>query len=135
MKTVQQNLQTTQTLFAIPLSEAIHDIRHYKKVMTEHLGVPSKGILKAFTIEAKELMEAVGVTDACPVYPKVRVYLGMKSGDKAYDMRLFITPVNSKGEDVILHENQETQEGESYVYDFIVPCPNSCDPTSPLFSA
>jgi hypothetical protein len=67
MKTVQQNLQTTQTLFAIPLSEAIHDIRHYKKVMTEHLGVPSKGILKAFTIEAKELMEAVGVTDACPV--------------------------------------------------------------------
>lgn len=128
----------SKTLYIVPLAEAEKDIKSYKKMMTDKLKVHQKNVLKAFTIDAQELMDILGISGSTPAFPQIRVYLGKSNGDEAYDMKLFMTPVNSQGKDVILTGNSEGKtltESDPYVYDFIAPCPNSCDPDSPLYNA
>jgi hypothetical protein len=49
--------------------------------------------------------------------------------DLNYKMRLFLVPVNSDGCDVL----PIGTGGLKYVYDFNLPCPATCDVTSPLY--
>lgn len=134
-----EKTQTTPgTLFAVPLSTAETCIHNYKDALHTQFNTPKSNIIKGFTIHAEELLEALGIEGVKPKHPKVRVYLGKNQGDRAFDMRLFLTPVNAEGKDIILTGpimNGLTDVVEPYVFDLNAPCPNTCDTSSPLYNA
>ena len=130
--------------FALPLGTAVSYVNTFVSyIQTENMRFPTS---KAFTIRASTLLQALGMDvpeDAQNKY--VRAYLGMDENN-AY--RLMFTPVlgadieeNKPGVDVIL--DGDFKEGSlnspgpvltgQYVLDFTAPCPNLCNPTSPLF--
>ena len=126
----------TATLFAMPLAEAMQHIKDYRDMMHDHFKQHRRNILKGYLIHSEELLEAMGITNVTPKYPLVRVYIGKIKGDKTVDMKLFITPVDENGKDVILYgPTDETGTEGPYVLDLNAPCPNACDPSSPLFQA
>jgi hypothetical protein len=133
MKTTQKK---SNTVFAIPLSEAEKSIKDYKEMMEKHFKVKKQDVLKAYLIHSEELLEAMGVSDVTPKYPHVRVYIGKKQGDYTNDMKLFVTPADENGKDIIL-EGPINDLGDSvpYVFDLNAPCPNACDTSSPLYNA
>jgi hypothetical protein len=122
------------------------------KAFTARYRTMAKVVLKdtvpveAFTVRAKDLLEALGIKKANPKFEYVRVYLGLDDQDK---FRLMLTPVvgadfkkGYAGKDVILSgpfkPGDKLRAGESasdngeYVLDFNMPCPNTCDTGSPL---
>lgn len=130
--------------YALDLDSAVYYIHRYDSVAKANL----KGSLplKAFTIRAVDLLQALGLPEKTPVkYTHARVYLGM---DKNNQFRLFFTPVEGAsikngeaGQDVILkgpHSHGLADAGDgltssgSYVLDFTAPCPNTCPSGSPL---
>jgi hypothetical protein len=130
--------------FALNLDSAKSFTERYRKMAKEVLKdtVP----VKAFTVRAKDLLEALGIKKAKPKFEYVRVYLGLDDQDK---FRLMLTPVvdadfkkGHAGKDVILSgpfkPGDKYKAGESasangeYVLDFNMPCPNTCDTGSPL---
>jgi hypothetical protein len=135
-----------------PLNRAKRCIALYKLFMQDKLKVPEADIVKAFTLHADELLDAIGIPEdarskiKCK-YEHVRVYVGMNDeatgGEKPSDFKLFLVPVEgivdgyNGGKDVIPHKKKsQNDEGEDeYVYDLIAPCPNTCDTDSPLFKA
>ncbi|WP_316839804.1 hypothetical protein [Pedobacter gandavensis] len=126
------------TIDAVPLEEALIDIRKYKNFMKDHFKLEEKQILKAFTIHSVELLEAMGIdyTSILPQYPSVRVYIGKKDGDEDEAFKLFLVPVDENGKDVILKGPfKNLLATDEYVFDFTMPCPNTCDDSSPLANA
>jgi hypothetical protein len=131
--------------YALPLDSAVSYVTRYDSIVKKVLdnSIP----IKAYTIRAVDLMEALGMPleDTVKVkYNHIRVYMGM---DAKNNFRLMLTPVNNAdivsgipGEDVILdgHYSASTKNsGEpinigQYVLDFTGPCPNSCPVQSPL---
>ncbi|WP_316765510.1 hypothetical protein [Pedobacter frigiditerrae] len=66
----------------------------------------------------------------------VRAYFAVKQGDQDLpdDVTALIVPVDLKGNDIV--KDPELGEGEddkTEIYDFTKPCPDQCDPESPLF--
>lgn len=124
------------TVYGISLAEAQGYIKEYKSFMMGHFKQSSDTILKAYLIHAGELLEALGIEDAKPRYPYVRVYIGKQLGEQVTDMKLFITPVDEGQNDIIL-KKQLSKFGplEDVVLDLNAPCPNACDRRSPLFNA
>ncbi len=130
--------------YALDLDSAVYYIHRYDSVSKANLqgSIP----IKAFTIRAADLLQALGLPEKTPVnYTHARVYLGM---DKNNQFRLFFTPVEGAsikngiaGQDVILKgphkhgladaDNSLATDG-SYVLDFTAPCPNTCPNGSPL---
>ncbi|WP_298882148.1 hypothetical protein [uncultured Polaribacter sp.] len=87
---------------------------------------------RAFNIPLLDLQEAIAEGAA-----SVRAYIGvekmMVEGEKVYIEKLMIVGVDKNGKDMISSEDGETLDPESdFIYDFSEPCPESCDPNSPL---
>lgn len=66
----------------------------------------------------------------------VRAYFAVKQGDQDLpdDVTALIVPVDLKGNDIV--KDPELGLGgadETEIYDFTKPCPDMCDPESPLF--
>lgn len=84
--------------------------------------------IKAFLIpgiDLKEVLAEEGVQD-------VRSYIGVDEYNKPH---LLIVGVDAKGNDMINKEEAVNLKKGWYIYDFTVPCPNTCDVNSPLFSS
>ncbi|MBI1767237.1 MAG: hypothetical protein HYR67_02550 [Bacteroidetes bacterium] len=139
------------SLYAVPLDTAVKNIKHYDKNIKMYDSLiaaaqgkkPDKKIpIKAFTIRAADLFEAMGMSAADTVkatYKYVRVYLAMNHKN---DFKMYLTPVDGAnlsanppvaGKDVIMtgKYNGLSSDG-SYVLDFTQPCPTTCPTGSPL---
>jgi hypothetical protein len=125
-----------------PLDTAINCIHRYDSVWTAlfRTGEPP---IKAYTIRAEDLLEAMGMpasyaadTTICK-YNHVRVYIGL---DAKYKFKLFFTPVtgadlcqSNGGTDKILYDSTAAMPFQ-YVLDLNAPCPNTCGSGgSPLY--
>jgi len=62
------------------------------------------------------------ISDSNP--PNIRAYIGV-DGDGEY--KLVIVGVDDSGNDILY-----SSSGDSAIYDFTQPCPNTCDTDSPL---
>ncbi|MGK4567509.1 hypothetical protein [Flavobacterium sp. 3HN19-14] len=77
--------------------------------------------VKAFLIPEEDTVQLYNE----PEVANVRAYMGVDPKGGAH---LMLVGVNADGEDLI-------DEGKGwYIYDFTKPCPNTCDPSSPLYN-
>jgi hypothetical protein len=87
---------------------------------------------RAFNIPLIDLQEAIEEGAV-----SVRAYIGvekmMVEGEKVYIEKLMIVGVDKNGKDMISSEDGLTLDDEGGdIYDFSQPCPEECDPNSPL---
>ena len=89
---------------------------------------------KAFNIPKADL---IGVLEEDVA--SVRAYIGVKefvnkeTGEKVYEEKLMIVGVDKNGKDMISSKDGESLDSEGgHIFDMTRPCPNHCDPNSPL---
>lgn len=133
-KVVQKERLLTSS-YRVPLAIAQEDIQRYNNKCSELFGMVP---IRAYTINAEDLMEVLGIPTTDPViykYNHVRAYMGL---DTLNNFKLYLTPVEGAnltvvpkvaGTDVILKD----KDGMSYVLDLNAPCPATCDTSSPLY--
>ncbi|MEQ8473342.1 MAG: hypothetical protein RIC35_19250 [Marinoscillum sp.] len=140
--------ETSDTsLFAVSVSQFETDTANFaakSRMIFDTALVNDPVPIKAFTIHAADLLEAMGLppnvqcTDSLK-YTYARIYLGLNSNN---EFKLYMTPVvdaklsqNIGGKDVIRNGPYEgnvagVTTGEvsngSYVMDFTSPCPKTC---------
>ncbi|KGL61986.1 hypothetical protein [Polaribacter sp. Hel1_85] len=89
---------------------------------------------RAFNIPKKDLIEVLSEDHV----ESVRAYIGVEKlenecGDIYFQEKLMIVGVNKCGVDILSSSDGLTLDAESgNIYDFSSPCPNLCDPNSPL---
>jgi hypothetical protein len=131
--------------YALSLDSAKIYIQRYDSVMKTVFKDSTP--VRAYTIRATDLQEAMGMPITNARFSHVRVYIGMGSNNK---FRLFLTPVTDAsiadgvvGADTIL-TGQYTHglikglganaaSSGPYVMDFTSPCPTSCPTGTPLY--
>lgn len=114
------------TFDLVPLPTAQDSIRRYIDQIASKQANPTY----AFLIRHSDIVQALGLSPFSGMdYGRFRVYFGLSSQELHYKMRLFLTPVNEDGRDVLPVDG----EGNLCVYDFNLPCPNTCDVNSPLY--
>lgn len=118
--------ESIETHEKVPVTEAIVNIARY----VNKYGDQS---IRAFKIGASDMLQVLGLDSVIDSkYEYCRAYIGMESNN---DFKLYLTPVRvTEGGffDVFLPDGTTVPTEESYVLDLIAPCPNSCDPNSPL---
>ncbi|MES2863313.1 MAG: hypothetical protein V4666_04285 [Bacteroidota bacterium] len=77
---------------------------------------PPKPLAKAHLIPLEVLTELLGITDVA----NVRAYMGV---DSTGEQKLMFVGVDGNGDDIT-----------DAVYSGTQPCPNCCDPNSPLYN-
>ncbi|MEM5563696.1 hypothetical protein WNY78_01200 [Psychroserpens sp. AS72] len=140
---------TTPLTPLTPLTRTIEEAKRWtKKWRTKH-----PKISKAFRIPADDLVACLnemgvkfstdsnGKIQIVPekYEPSVRAYLAIDDQDG--EKLLIVGTTTENGtlyKDIVKDEKKLTADGDpspngSGVYDFTVPCPNDCDPGSPLF--
>lgn len=135
---------STSSMYAVSLAEAEKNVRFYDSLSKAKLGIDP---IRAFTIRSVDLVEAIGLDMKYlrkAEYRHVRIYMGL---DSVGQFKVYLTPVKGAklsagepGKDVILNGPYSGDDGKGelgdgdgpYVFDFSQPCPNACDPNSPL---
>ena len=87
---------------------------------------------RAFNIPLKDLQEAIDEGAA-----SVRAYIGVEEmiieKESVFIEKLMIVGVDKNGKDMISSKDGLTLDGDSgEIFDFSRPCPEECDPNSPL---
>ncbi|NVK52872.1 MAG: hypothetical protein HWD85_08045 [Flavobacteriaceae bacterium] len=80
---------------------------------------------RAFNIPKIDLQEVLAEDGVV----SVRAYLGIDDNDVE---KLVIVGVNAQGKDMISKKPTDLGDKEDDIYDFTRPCPDACDPDSPL---
>jgi hypothetical protein len=125
----------------IPLNDAIARVTLFRdKFIGE---IPDAKIPRAILIPIADLMAIVDkytiIDDdgnAKSTIEGVRAYFAVKVTDRDLpdDITALIVPVDLKGNDIITTTTDNLQEGDdTEIYDFTKPCPDQCDPESPLY--
>lgn len=124
----------------IPLSEAIDRVTRFRDQLINQ--VPDTNIPRAILIPIDDLLAIVekyatvdtdgNITSSLR---GVRAYFAVKEGDQTLpdDVTALIVPVDKAGNDIITYPNTLQGTDDSEIYDFTKPCPDVCDPESPLF--
>lgn len=124
----------------IPLSEAIDRVTRFRDQLINQ--VPDTNIPRAILIPIDDLLAIVQKYAAIDADGKittslrgVRAYFAVKESDQALpdDVTALIVPVDKAGNDIITYQNTLQGTDDSEIYDFTKPCPDVCDPESPLF--
>ncbi len=139
---------STSSMYAVSLASAVENVQYYDSLSRAVFhGVDP---IRAFTIRSVDLVEAMGMNmnvTRNAKYRHVRVYIGLE--EATGEFKIYLTPVEGAklsagvpGKDVILKgpytgnkkkSDDELGDGDGpYVFDFSQPCPNACDPGSPL---
>lgn len=111
-----------------PLEIARMNIKHYVDscytFFNDSLGYQKvdtvNSIIRSYKVSNNDLLSVLGLspdTD-CQFYG-CRVYLGL---DASSQFKLYFTPLDPKGEDIILMN----PSGEKYLLDLNAPCPSTC---------
>lgn len=87
---------------------------------------------RAFNIPLDDLKEVIAEGAV-----SVRGYLGVKKteieGETVFEEKLMFVGVDANGKDMISSKDGETLDDDSgLIFDLTRPCPDSCDPESPL---
>ena len=95
-----------------------------------------KKVTRSFLIHKNDLLESLGVTNPEAIetkYEYARAYLGVVKDEP----HIYFVPVNppTKKNDTIYRDVIPSFESNKFVYDLTRPCPNTCDPYSPLYQA
>lgn len=124
----------------VRLPEAQVRIERFRKQLKGSM--PESNIPRAILIPIEDLMAIVDKYqtvdqngDITNTLQGIRAYFAVKITDMAKpdDVTALIVAVDKEGNDIIAtSEALEATEG-SEIYDFTKPCPDQCDPTSPLF--
>jgi hypothetical protein len=90
---------------------------------------------RAFNIPKIDLQEVLAEDGVA----SIRGYLGVKettdpnTGKKKYEEKLMIVGVDKNGKDMLPKKSSELGDGDDDgIYDMTQPCPDYCDPDSPL---
>lgn len=126
MSTVPTTKLTTSNL--VDLDVAQDSIRRYIDQIASQQSDPTY----AFKISHQDIHIALGSTPSNAndsAATEFRVYLALETEELSFKMRLFLVPLDADGCDV-LHVGPG---GKPQVYDFNLPCPTTCDVSSPLY--
>lgn len=126
----------------IPLTEAIARVTRFREQLIDQ--VPEANIPRAVLIPIDDLLAIVEkysvVDDDGNIRNSlqgVRAYFAVKVTDKDLpdDITALIVPVDLKGNDICTNPvgGVKNPGDDSEIYDFTKPCPDVCDPESPLY--
>mgnify|MGYP006082909849 CR=1 FL=1 len=89
---------------------------------------------RAFNIPKSDLVNVLKENVASVRgYIGVAVFICPDTGEKIHQEKLMIVGVDKDGKDMISSKDGLTLDGkEEFIYDFSNPCPEKCDPSSPL---
>ena len=111
-------------LVKIPLAEAVDLTQNWVEYTNLNKPLqPHDGAKRAFKVSKDDIMALLNEKGFCGI----RIYIGKDTATASGDMRLVLVAVNEAGDDMIVGENPG-------VYDFSMPCPSTCDLTSPLYT-
>ena len=90
---------------------------------------------RAFNIPKIDLIEVLQEKGV----ESIRAYIGVekttnkKTGENSFEEKLMIVGVDGNGKDMISSSDGETLDaGSGGIFDFVRPCPDACDFSSPL---
>jgi len=126
----------------VPLEEAIARVTRFRDQLINQ--IPETNIPRAVFIPIADLMAIIDKFQDLDEQGNirnsltgVRAYFAVKEDDKDLpdDVTALIVPVDLAGNDIVAHNSGVEGDGEddSDIYDFTKPCPDSCDPQSPLY--
>lgn len=127
----------------IPLNEAIDRVTLFREKMVKSAAIPESNIPRAILIPIADLLAIIqkysSVDEEGNVVSKlqgVRTYFAIKATDQDLpdEVTALVVAVDKDGNDLINTKlgSGDDEEG-SEIYDFTAPCPDVCDPESPLF--
>lgn len=121
---------------AVPVDSATAAIERYANYLITTFNLDAHDSLKtvffsstprAFLIHRSDMIGVLGDYKSETAFPAARAYLGMTGSNQ---MHLYMTPTvqvinntDTAFNDTLL----STASGVQYVYDLILPCPNTCD--------
>lgn len=127
----------------ISVNDAVERVTRFRDQLLKQ--VPEVNIPRAVFIPISDLLAIVNSFDILRAdgttineLSGVRAYFAVKESDMDLDddITAVIVPVDKDDKDII-YKNQGVGMGDddddTEIYDFTQPCPNFCDPTSPLF--
>jgi len=111
-----ERINDVQTTFEVPLDEA----KQWVQAWTDR-----GNFVKGFLIDAEEIRSIIDEQGAS----YLRVYFAWDSTmEPGREEKLVMVPVNATGNDLVPKDSEH-----SNVFDFTLPCPPTCDTSSPLF--
>ncbi len=127
----------------IPLDDAITRVTLFREKMLKSAAVPEESIPRAILIPIDDLLAIIQkyatVDDEGNVKSSligVRTYFAIKPTDHDLpdEVTALVVAVDKQGNDLINTTSGLGAEDEgTEIYDFTRPCPDVCDPESPLF--
>jgi len=127
----------------IPLEEAVARVTRFREKMIQSAAIPESNIPRAILIPIEDLMAIIlkytTVDDDGSIKTTlkgVRTYFAIKAEDENLtdEVTALVVAVDKKGNDLINTNVGLGDEGDgSEIYDFTAPCPDICDPSSPLY--
>lgn len=126
----------------IPVKEAVARVTRFRDQLINQ--VPEANIPRAVLIPINDLLAIVEkysvVDDDGNIRNSlsgVRAYFAVKETDTDLpdDITALIVPVDLKGNDIVSTKVglPGDDDDDSEIYDFTKPCPDQCDPESPLY--
>ncbi|TDQ11805.1 hypothetical protein [Pedobacter metabolipauper] len=119
----------------VPIKEASEATRAWRELHFEKLH-ESANLVKAFFIPMEDLKALVNLYSDCGV-TGARAYIGVSNTQQqigSSDLKLFIVPATLTEDFYNDNKNAESEEDKSSIYDFTMPCPDSCAKDNPLNS-
>lgn len=127
----------------IPLNDAIARVTLFREKMIKSSAIPESNIPRAVLIPIDDLLSIIQkyttVDDEGNVRSNltgVRTYFAIKPTDRDLpdEVTALVVAVDLQGNDIINTKVGLGDEGDgTEIYDFTKPCPDVCDPESPLF--
>ncbi len=128
----------------IPVEDAIARVTLFREKMVKSSAIPESNIPRAILIPIEDLLAIVqkyATVDAegnvSSSIIGVRTYFAIKATDQDLpdEVTSLVVPVDLEGKDIITTKTGVgLGEGEDTgIYDFTKPCPDQCDPESPLY--
>ena len=128
----------------ISVNEAVDRVTRFRDQLLKQ--VPETNIPRAVFIPISDLLAIINSYDILRAdgttineLQGVRAYFAVKEDDMDLDddITAIIVPVDKDGADIIYKSQKNSGLGDddddTEIYDFTQPCPDKCDPKSPLF--
>ncbi len=128
----------------ISVNDAVDRVTRFRDQLLKQ--VPETNIPRAVFIPISDLLAIINSYDILRAdgttlneLQGVRAYFAVKESDMDLDddITAVIVPVDKDGKDIIYKDQRNGGLGEddenTEIYDFTQPCPDKCDPSSPLY--
>ncbi len=127
----------------IPLEEAVARVTRFREKMIQSAAIPESNIPRAVLIPIDDLLAIIMKYSTVDqegnvksTLQGVRTYFAIKKEDEDLpdEVTALVVAVDLEGNDLINTTVGLGDDGEgTEIYDFTRPCPDICDPESPLF--